>query len=339
MPDALAHALRAGERAGVILFRRNLPSVEAAAALCQSVIEAAGPELPPLISVDQEGGRVRRLPSPPFVLSPPMAELGRINDQSLTRDVARVVGEQLYALGFNLNFSPVVDVNSNPRNPVIGDRSFSDSPELVAFHGEATLQGLKDSGVAGCLKHFPGHGDTELDSHFALPAVFKSREELEQLELVPFRALTLAAPAMMSAHVVFHALDPSAPASLSRAICTTLLREQIGFDGVLFSDDMEMRAVADHFPIEESAVRAIEAGCDQLLLCHDADVQVRAHGALVRRAERDAAFRARCEQALQRAHHLRRGFPPPPETRAAEEVFAATAPIEQMLAARSALGV
>jgi len=177
----------------------------------------------------------------------------------------------------------------------------------------AFLQGLQDGGVLACGKHFPGHGDTSVDSHLDLPVVTHDRARLEQIELPPFRAASGAGIAsMMTAHVVCEALDPGVPATLSRAICASLLRAEIGFDGVLFSDDLEMAAIAARYPIEEAAVEAVWAGCDALLVCHDEDLQDRAHEALVKKAERERRFRDRCAEAVGRSLRVRRLAPPRP---------------------------
>lgn len=307
-------ALREGRRAGAILFRRNLPDIASATRLCEALVLAAGPDLPPFIGVDQEGGRVSRLPSP-FLSLPPMRVLGSLGDLGLVRRAASAVAAELSAIGFNLNFAPVLDVDSNPANPVIGDRAFGRDPRTVMRAGVAFLQGLQERNVLACGKHFPGHGDTSTDSHFDLPVVEHERGRLDQIELPPFRAASGAGIAsLMTAHVVCDALDKGVPATLSRVVCASLLRAEIGFDGVLFSDDLEMAAVAARYPIETAAVEAVWAGCDVLLVCKDEDLQDRAHEALVRRAERDGRFRERCMEAAARSLRLRRLCPPRPVT-------------------------
>jgi beta-N-acetylhexosaminidase len=310
LPERYARALGEGRRAGAILFRRNLPDLDAAAELCQAIVSASA--LPPFIGVDQEGGRVTRLPAP-FLTLPPMRELAARGDAALVRRAASAVGAELSALGFNLDFAPVLDVDSNPDNPIIGDRAFSHDPELVLRYALAFAEGLADEGVLACGKHFPGHGDTSVDSHVALPVLAHDRARLEAVELIPFRAAARAKlPTLMTAHVVCDGVDPGVPATLSERICTALLRDELGFEGVLFSDDLEMAAVAARYPVERSAVAAIRAGCDVLLVCKDEDLQDRAHEALVREVERDAGFRARCEEAARRALAARTACPPRP---------------------------
>jgi beta-N-acetylhexosaminidase len=312
LPTRFATALREGRRGGAILFRRNLPDLAAAHRLSCALVDAAGPDLPPFISVDQEGGRVARLHAP-FPKLPPMRVLGTIGETDLVRRAARVVGRELFALGFNLDFAPVLDVDSNPDNPIIGDRSFARDPARVSACAVAFAEGLEAEGVMACGKHFPGHGDTSVDSHVDLPIIHHDRARLDAVELPPFRAAAAAGIAtMMTAHVVVTSIDAQVPATMSRAVCTELLRGDVGFRGVLFSDDLEMAAVAARYPIETSAVASIEAGCDALLVCSDEDLQDRAHEALVRAAERDPGFRARVEEAARRVLEVRRRMPPRP---------------------------
>jgi beta-N-acetylhexosaminidase len=312
LPPRYEQALREGRRGGAILFKRNVPDLDAVLRVCDAVRRAAPADLPPFLGVDQEGGRVVRLPAP-FLALPPMRVLGEIGDLALVRRAARAVGAELAAAGFNLDFAPVLDVDSNPDNPVIGDRSFGRDPRTVMRAGVAFLQGLQDKSVLACGKHFPGHGDTSVDSHLDLPVITHPRSRLEQIELPPFRAASGAGIAsMMTAHVVCEALDPGVPATLSRAVCASLLRAEIGFEGVLFSDDLEMAAIAARYPIEDAAVEAVWAGCDALLVCKSEDLQDRAHEALVKKAESDRRFRERCGEAVGRSLRVRRLAPPRP---------------------------
>lgn len=310
MPESFAAALAAGRRGGAVLFRRNCVAVEQVAQLCADLAGHAPAGQPPLVAVDQEGGRVVRLPEP-FTTLPPMRLFGAIDDEDLTERAARQVGRELAALGFTMDLAPVLDVDSNPDNPVIGDRSFGSSPASVGRHGVAFARGLQAAGVAACGKHFPGHGDTALDSHVALPTVDRGWTQLESVELPPFRA-ACASPmaALMSAHVVYPTLDAERPATLSAAICTELLRNRFGFTGALLSDDLEMGAIAGRGGVEQAAVAAVAAGCDAVLICSDEELQERAHRALVGAAERDLRFADRCEEAARRVLELRRRYPP-----------------------------
>jgi beta-N-acetylhexosaminidase len=311
IPPPLERALRAGERAGVVFFKRNVPEDVLAVWDATRAIAAACPaELPPLVAVDQEGGRVARLGAPLMKL-PPMAKLGALGDPELAHRVARAQASELAALGFTTSFAPVLDVNDNPENPVIGDRSFGADAQAVARVAVPFARGLRAGGLLACGKHFPGHGNTDEDSHFALPIVDASRERLDAVELLPFReAIRAGIDMLMTAHLVARALDRERPATLSRAVATDLVRKELGFEGVLVSDDLEMKALSQD--VESTSVEAIEAGCDMLLVCADEAKAARAHEALVRRAEASAAFRARCEEAVGRSLAARRRVPPRP---------------------------
>lgn len=312
LPASVRDWLARGWLAGVILFRRNIVDIEQTAALCASIADAAPADAPPIVSIDQEGGRVARL-GPPVLSLPPMRVLGTLDDPALTRRAGTLLGKALAALGINLNFAPVADVDSNPANPVIGDRSFGREPDRVARHVVAMIQGLQGAGVHACAKHFPGHGDTEQDSHVELPRVRHDRARLESVEIHPFRAAVAASVAsVMTAHVVYEHLASDVPATLAPEIVTQLLRNELGFQGVCFSDDLHMKAVSARYPVEEAAVMAIEAGCDAVLICTDLDAQERARRALEARAKRDDRFEQRLHQAYERVMALRRRLPPRP---------------------------
>jgi beta-N-acetylhexosaminidase len=194
---------------------------------------------------------------------------------------AATIARELRAVGVNMNMAPVLDVNSNPDNPVIGDRAFGTTPDVVCELGSATAAGLQDNKVVACGKHFPGHGDTNADSHKELPVVEASRERLEAVELLPFRRVVEKGIAsMMTAHVLYRALDHELPATLSPTIINDFLRQELRYDGVVLTDDLEMHAIIDHYGIEDAAVRAVLAGCDVLLICKDRDREVAAFGAV-----------------------------------------------------------
>jgi beta-N-acetylhexosaminidase len=259
-------ALHAMQPSGVILFRRNIENPDQLRALTDDLHA-----LPwhPWISIDHEGGRVLRV-GEPFTLFPCARDVASCGDVSLVEAVGRAMGRELRSVGIDINFAPVLDVDSNPVNPIIGDRAFGDDPAEVARYAVAFQQGLLSGGVVPCGKHFPGHGDTDRDSHKDLPVVHRNRSQLETMELPPFRAAIAAKmPLLMTAHVVYSALDPDQPATLSRPIVHGLLREQLGYQGVIVSDDLEMRAVSAHMPVCEAAVTALRAGVDWLLVCTD----------------------------------------------------------------------
>ncbi len=270
VPPSLRPHLEAG-LGGVILFRRNLHDLEQICRLTADLHAASSAPL--LTGVDQEGGRVTRLP-PPFLTPPAAAVLGRIGDAALAQALARALGEELRAVGFNWNLAPVLDVHTNPRNPIIGDRAYGRDPEVVSRMGAAAIRGFAEAGVLSTAKHFPGHGETALDSHLTLPESPQDVRRWRSVEFVPFRhAIGAGVPMILVAHLSCPALDPAAPSSLSRIIVTDILRGELGFDGVVVSDDLEMAAIAARFEIGEAAVRFLEAGGDLMLICHDLDRQ------------------------------------------------------------------
>jgi beta-N-acetylhexosaminidase len=341
LPESFARALEAGERGGAILFARNLTGDPMhAAELARAIALRAQPRgTPPIVAVDQEGGRVARFKEPLLVL-PPMRAIAELGDVGLAEDAARAQGAELAALGFTMNFAPVLDVNTRAENPIIGDRAFGDTADVCARFGVAWARGLEAGGVLACGKHFPGHGDTSKDSHLDLPVVDRDRAHLDAVDLAPFRAAAMAGvavmAAMMTAHVVYPALDAGVPATLSRAICTDLARREVGFEGWLVSDDLEMKAIADRYSIEEAAVRAIGAGCDAVLVCRSEELQARAVEGLVRRAAEDATLEARCREAAERGFAMRRRVTPRPvRTRAELDAVSAQArDVAARLAAR-----
>jgi beta-N-acetylhexosaminidase len=312
-PDELLRACARGELGGVILFRRNLASVHQVSALIARFAQASPPEVPLLVAVDQEGGRVARLAAPVLKL-PPMRQLARLGDPQLTERCATLLASQLAAVGFTIDLAPVLDVDTNPQNPVIGDRSFGPDPATVIAQAGAFARGLAAGGVLSCGKHFPGHGDTDLDSHLALPRLAHDRARLDAIELAPFRALSGQLNAILTAHVIFDAVAPNQPATLAPEVVRGILRDELGFAGMVLSDDMEMKAIADHYGIEHAACAAVAAGCDQLLICSRLDWRERAHSALCARAESDPAFRVRLSEAAERAIAVRRERPPMPCT-------------------------
>lgn len=278
-PSDLLGLVREGRLGGVILFARNVEGPEQVRDLVTELHAAAPTEYPLLVAIDQEGGRVQRLRAP-WTEWPPMRTVGERDRPGDTRTLGAALGRELADLGIGLDFAPVVDVDTNPENPVIGDRSFACTPEAVGRHAAALIAGLQGAGVAACAKHFPGHGDTQVDSHHELPRVGHALERLRAVELPPFRAAVGAEVAsVMTAHVVVEALDPERPATLSKKVLD-VLRGEIGYDGVVFGDDLEMAAVADHHTPGDAARLALEAGCDAVLACRRTDVRDAALAAL-----------------------------------------------------------
>jgi beta-N-acetylhexosaminidase len=301
---------------GVILFSRNVESAEQVAELTAALKRAAGRPL--LVSIDQEGGRVARLRAPQgFTELPPMRALGETGDAALAEATGALLGRELRAVGIDQDYAPVVDVDTNPLNPVIGDRSLSRRPGEVARLGAALVRGLQGAGVAACAKHFPGHGDTAQDSHHALPRLAHALDRLRAVELPPFTALARAGvAAVMTAHVVFEPLDAAPPAPRSPQVMR-LLRDECGFQGCCVSDDLEMKAIAAHYPLEVAAPGAVAAGVDQLLVCHTAAVQHRAIDLVRGAVEAGTIPRARLAEAVARVAALLRYAGPPPDPRAA----------------------
>ncbi len=264
---ALLDALAQTRAAGIVLFADNIRTPAGVHGLIGTLqAEAAALDLPPLlVAVDQEGGIVSRLPEP-FTTVPSQMAQAATGDSNAAHACALITARQLRAVGINLNFAPVLDVNCNPANPVIGTRSFSGDPDVVTRFGLAALRGYREAGVIATAKHFPGHGDTDIDSHLGLPVVRHDITRLKQVELAPFAAVVReGVPAVMSAHVVLEALD-KLPATLSADVLTGLLRSDLGFDGVVFTDDLAMRAITDGYGFAEAAVRAKAAGADVLVL-------------------------------------------------------------------------
>lgn len=303
----LAAFIREYKPGGVILFSRNLESVEQIVELTND-LQRCSPHSPLLISIDQEGGRVSRLPKD-FTIFPPCEVLGRCNSSDLAYASAATTAKELRAVGINMNMSPVLDVNSNPANPIIGNRAFSSMPGLVCELSAATVGGLQDHSVVACGKHFPGHGDTTADSHKELPIVTAPRERLDQTELPSFRhAVAKGVATMMTAHVLYHALDKERPATLSPAIIGTLLRQELRYDGVVLTDDLEMHAIIDHYGIEDATVQSILAGCDMPLICEDRNREVAAITALDKAVADGTISSERLAQSLARVARLKQRF-------------------------------
>ncbi|WP_374009758.1 glycoside hydrolase family 3 N-terminal domain-containing protein [Leifsonia sp. LS-T14] len=285
LPEWLAERLRQG-LGGVCLFGQNIASARQLRELTDAIY-AANPDA--VVAIDEEGGDVTRLYYESGSPYPGNAILGRLGDVDYTERVARRVGEELRRAGVNLDFAPDIDINSNPDNPVIGVRSFGTSPEVVAEHGAAWTRGLQSAGVAVAAKHFPGHGDTGADSHLELPVVDLSAAQLRARELVPFRAVVAAgARAVMTSHILLPQLDAGLPATLSPAIIGGMLRGELGFDGVVVSDALDMHGASGERGIPEAAVLALAAGCD--LLCigtENTDEQLTAISAAIAAAVAD----------------------------------------------------
>jgi beta-N-acetylhexosaminidase len=293
---------------GVIYFGRNVEEPAQVADVSREIVTLT-PDLPPWVGVDQEGGRVARFRTG-FTLWPPMATLGRSGDVALARRFADALAAELRAVGITLDFAPVLDIFTNPKNTVIGDRALAERADDVARFGVAIIEGLQGAGIAACGKHFPGHGDTIADSHHDLPVVEHDPARLRAVEFAPFRAAIEAGVAsLMSCHVLVPAFDEQRPGTLSPAIVQGLLRDELGWDGLVFTDDMEMKAIAGRMPVPDACVAAVAAGCDAVLVCSgNHDLQFATLEALIRAVEGGVLPYARVEQALGRQRRAKERF-------------------------------
>jgi beta-N-acetylhexosaminidase len=310
IPPELRSLAREFDLGGVILFSRNIEAPEQVAEL-SAESEALGRSSPAWVSVDQEGGRVARLKEP-FTRWPPMATLGRAGkaSEALAERFAQALAQELLAVGITLDYAPVLDIHTNPSNPVIGDRALAERAEDVARLGRVIIRALQGSGLAACGKHFPGHGDTSTDSHLELPLVEHPPDRLRAVEFEPFRAAVAEQVAfIMTAHVLVPSLDPHRPATLSPAVVQALLRDELKFEGVILSDDLEMKAVSANYPVPDAAVEAIRAGCDAVLVCSgDVDLQARTLEALVRAVESGQIPAKRHDDAWTRLKRAKQRF-------------------------------
>jgi beta-N-acetylhexosaminidase len=308
LPAELRSLAREFDLGGAILFARNVEAPEQVAELAADV-ESLGRSAPAWVSVDQEGGRVARLKEP-FTRWPPMAVLGRAGSEALAERFGRALARELKAVGITLDYAPVLDIHTNPKNPVIGDRALAEKADEVARLGRAIIRALQSEGVAACGKHFPGHGDTSTDSHLELPLVEHPPDRLRAVEFEPFRAAVREQVAfIMTAHVLVPALDEERPATLSPSIVQRLLREELAFDGVILSDDLEMKAVSVNTPVPVAAVRALQAGCDGVLICSgDVELQATTLEAVVKAVEAGDISRGRIDDALKRLRTAKERF-------------------------------
>jgi len=294
---------------GIILFRRNVESPKQVAALCQRLqaINAQVSDLPLLIALDQEGGMVMRIEQGVTPIPSAMAfqAAGSVHD---CEQLHRISGEEMRQIGINMMLAPVLDVNNNRSNPVIGVRAFGEDADTVINYGTAALRGLKSAGVITIAKHFPGHGDTSTDSHFALPLITHDRARLDAIELPPFKAaIAQGVDAIMTAHVVFPAIEkePGIPATLSKAVLTDLLRGELGFNGVIISDCLEMAAIVDGIGVTQAAVKTLKAGADIALISHLEERQQEAMDAALAAVESGEISLEHINESVQRIQKLK----------------------------------
>lgn len=295
---------------GVILFKRNIKNAEQLLNLNNSIKSInSNNKLGLFISVDEEGGRITRLPKGSTKF-PSNKSIGKQNDKDLSYKIGKEIGRELSSFKFNMDFAPVLDIYSNPKNTVIKDRAFGKDSEIVKTLGTATMKGLQDSNVISVIKHFPGHGDTTLDSHIGLPVVNHDKQRLDEFELIPFKeAINNGADAVMSAHIVLPNVDKSEKsATLSKTILTNILRDELNFDGVIITDDMEMGAIANNYGARNASVEAIKAGADIILMCHTKEKQIKALEALKEAVDSGEISVERIDESVKRIIRLKRKY-------------------------------
>jgi len=305
LEQATADFIRANGIRGVCLFRGNMTDSAQLAKLTADLRDAMGPNS--LIAIDQEGGAVVRstwVPAPPAAMG-----LGAADDTDLAYRTGAAVARAAKSLGFNWNFAPVLDLNNNPNNPVIAERSFGAEPKRAVELAMAWMAGSHAEGVACCVKHFPGHGDTHVDSHRDLPTVDKALPELDVLELAPFRAAAPVAPAMMTAHIVYPAIDPENPATMSPAILDGILRKQWNYKGIIITDGMDMHAIAGRYGVGNAAVRALLAGADMVMALGTTDTQNETLDAIAAALADGSLSQAAVDERLARLNALAQAYP------------------------------
>ena len=294
---------------GIILFKNNVNDSNQLLQLINSIKETNSTnKIPIFISVDEEGGRVNRFPKEIKAL-PSNKIVGNKNDSNLAYDIGKDIGYALSSFGYNMDFAPVLDINSNPNNTVIGDRAFSSDKNIVANLGANEIKGFKSSNVICVAKHFPGHGDTATDSHYSLPIINKTIQQLQELEFVPFKkAIEEKVPAIMVSHILLPNVDNTNPASMSKVIITDILRKDLKFDGVVVSDDMTMGAITNDYDISEACIKAINAGTDLLLVCHGYDNEVKVINSIKEAVNNKIISMDRIDESVYRILYLKENY-------------------------------
>jgi beta-N-acetylhexosaminidase len=301
----LIHEHRVG---GVILYRKNISDAKQLLSLINSLKKSNFPNTPLFISVDEEGGSVSRMPDELHKI--PSAEIiGGINEEQLSFELGAVIAEEIKSFGFNMNFAPVLDINSNPNNPVIGNRAFGSEPEVVSRLGIMNMKGIQSKGVIPVVKHFPGHGDTAIDSHIGLPIVHNGLERLNDFELVPFkRAIENNADAVMIAHILLPEIDKENPASMSKIVITEMLKDDLGFEGIVVTDDMTMGAIVEHYSIEDAAIKSLDAGADVILVAHEYEKQIRVINAIKNAVKNSDITKKRIDESVYKVLKLKEKY-------------------------------
>lgn len=268
--DEIIDLVKNQEVGGLIYFSRNVVDSNQIITL-NNEIKAIKKDIPLFISVDEEGGVVSRVPDE-FLKLPSSGYIGKFDDENLSYNIGSIISKELKSLGFNMDFAPVLDIDSNPNNTVIGERAFGNNADIVSKLGIKTMEGLRDGGIIPVVKHFPGHGDTDIDSHYGLPIVTKTLEELNNLEFIPFKnAIENGADVVMVSSIILSSIDSEYPATMSKKVTTDILRNKLNFDGVIATDDMTMGAIMDNYNLTDAVIMAINAGNDLILVCHGYD--------------------------------------------------------------------
>ena len=260
---------------GFILFKYNIEDEKQTANLLNSLKETNNVNpIPLFLSIDEEGGRVRRLPNS-FLKLPEAKKIGDTNDGKISLEYGKILGIRIKSLGFNMDFAPVLDINSNPKNPVIGNRAFGSTTDIVVSNGLQVMKGIRSEDIISIIKHFPGHGNTSMDSHIDIPTVNEGLKELEGLELIPFtKGIDEGVDGIMVGHILYPELDKDMPATLSKNIINDILRGKLSYKGVVISDDMTMGAIVKNYSIEDASAKFLKAGGDIVLVCHGYENQL-----------------------------------------------------------------
>ena len=290
---------------GVILFAKNIKNSTQLATITNSIKNLSNPEIPPIIAIDEEGGMVSRMPSD--IESMPSAySIAQTGSTDLCYQSGEIIGKQLNALGLSTGFSPVLDIWSNPDNMIISSRAYGTTPEDVSTYATQAMLGLKSQEVIPVGKHFPGHGDTLDDSHYSLPVITKTKSELESYEFIPFKtAIDNGIPAIMVGHLLCTDIDNTYPASLSKTMVTGILKTELGFNGVVFTDDLTMDAIDNQYSVEDAGVMALNAGCDMLLVCHGYDNATNTINNIISAVENGTLSESRLNDAVYRILKLK----------------------------------
>ncbi|RBP84458.1 beta-N-acetylhexosaminidase [Cytobacillus firmus] len=295
---------------GVILSKKNITGSEQLLDLNNQIkeINSDHNNTPIFISVDEEGGLISRMP-PEIINLPNSKDIGDSHRSELAYQVGEAIGERVSSFGFNMTMAPVLDINSNPANPVIGKRAFGDNKEIVSEMGIEEMKGIQSQNIIPVVKHFPGHGDTDVDSHLRLPVVNHGLGKLRQMELVPFQnAVNQQADMTMVAHLLLPEIDSKYPSSLSKNVITNILREELKFNGVVITDDMAMGAIIENYDIGEASIKAVQAGNDIVLVVHGYENKVKVVNSLINAVKDGTISEARIDESVERILHLKEKY-------------------------------